>query len=217
VRHSDGSLKQNGPIIRRKGDKYLVDCCVTGSTQGTIDDPKFALKDMFEFYVFPELLQFVGPGGEYEGYTVIIQGDNAGPHGESAYINFVTEYCASKGWHWEPQAPQMPHMNVLDLSVFPGMLRRHCNLARDRGGLNVLKEDEIWAAANDVWHELPSCKNASGFVQAPQIGQKVIDARGGNEFLGNKSFDKGIHCDVHKDFNQQPDYQGSFSACQTVT
>jgi hypothetical protein len=105
VRQPDGSLKQNGPIIRRKGDKYLVDCCVTGSTRGTIDDPKFALKDMFEFYVFPELLRLVGPGGEYEGYTVIIQGDNAGPHGESAYIKFVTEYCASKGCHWEPQAP----------------------------------------------------------------------------------------------------------------
>ncbi len=202
MRHSDGSLKQNGPIIRRKGDKYLVDCCVTGSTRGTVDDPKFALKDMFEFYIFPELVRLVGPGGEYEGYTVIIQGDNAGPHGESAYINFVTEFCTSKGWHWEPQAPQMPHMNVLDLSVFPGMSRRHCSLARDRGGLHVLKEDEIWAAANDVWHQLPSCKIASGFVQAHRIAQKVINASGGNEFLGNKSFDNGIHCDVRKDFNE---------------
>jgi hypothetical protein len=56
VRQPDGSLKQNGLIICRKGDKYVVDCCVTGSTRGTIDDPKFALKDMFEFYIFPELL-----------------------------------------------------------------------------------------------------------------------------------------------------------------
>jgi hypothetical protein len=96
----------------------------------------------------------------------------------------------------------MLHMNVLDLSVFPGMSRRHCNLARDRGRLNVLKEDEIWAAANDVWHELPSCKIASGFVQAHRIAQKVIHASGGDEFLGKKSFDKGIHCDVRKDFNE---------------
>jgi hypothetical protein len=96
----------------------------------------------------------------------------------------------------------MPHMNVLDLSVFPGMSRRHCNLARDRGSFNVWKEDQIWAAANDVWHVLPRCKIASGFVQAHQIAQKVIDASGENEFLGNKSFDKGIHCDVRKDFNE---------------
>jgi hypothetical protein len=30
VRQPDGLLKQNDPIIRRKGDKYLVDCCVSG-------------------------------------------------------------------------------------------------------------------------------------------------------------------------------------------
>jgi hypothetical protein len=52
VRQPDRSLKQNGPFIQRKGDKCLVDCCVTGSTRGTIDDPKFALKDMFEFTSF---------------------------------------------------------------------------------------------------------------------------------------------------------------------
>jgi hypothetical protein len=97
VRQPDSLLKQNGPILCRKGDTYLVDCCVTRSTQGTIDDPKFALKHMFKFYVFPVLLRLVGLGGEYEGYTIIIQGDNAGRHGKSAYIKFVTEYCASKG------------------------------------------------------------------------------------------------------------------------
>jgi hypothetical protein len=65
-----------------------------------------------------------------------------------------------------------------------------------------LKEDEIWAAAEDVWHQLPSCKIASGFIQAHRIAQKVINASGGNEFLGNKSFDNGIHCDVRKYFNK---------------
>jgi hypothetical protein len=49
MRQPDGLLKQNCPIIHRKGNKYLVDCCVTGSARGTVDDPKFALKDMFEF------------------------------------------------------------------------------------------------------------------------------------------------------------------------
>jgi hypothetical protein len=97
----------------------------------------------------------------------------------------------------------MLHMNVLALSVFPGMSRRHCNLARDRAGLHVLKEDKIWAAAEDVWHqELPSCKIASGSVQAHQIAQKVINASRENEFLGNKLFHNGIHCDVRKDFNK---------------
>jgi hypothetical protein len=32
VIQSDGSRKQCGPITRRKGDKWLVDCAVTGTT-----------------------------------------------------------------------------------------------------------------------------------------------------------------------------------------
>jgi hypothetical protein len=38
-------------------------------------------------------------------------------------------------------------------------------------------------------------------VQAHWIAQKVIKGDGGIKFLGNKLFDKGIHCDVCKDFN----------------
>ncbi len=96
----------------------------------------------------------------------------------------------------------MPHMNVLDLSVFAGLLRGHCSLAQDRSRLHVLKEDKIWATTEGVWHELPICKIASGFVQAHRIAQKVINANGENQLLGNKSFDDGIHCDVRKDFNE---------------
>lgn len=37
--------------------------------------------------------------------------------------------------NWEPQGPQMRHMNVLELSVSTAMLRCHTKLARERGGL----------------------------------------------------------------------------------
>jgi hypothetical protein len=39
----------------------------------------------------------LGLGGEYEGFTVVIQGDNAGPHGENEYMTFITEHCERKG------------------------------------------------------------------------------------------------------------------------
>ena len=55
----------------------------------------------------------------------------------------------------------MPHMNVLDLSVFPCMSKRHCALARRVGGCKVLSEDEIWSAAERVWDGLESAKVAS--------------------------------------------------------
>ena len=68
---------------------------------------------------------------------------NAGPHRDVAFMKYVVDYCERFGWYWEPQGPQMPHINVLDLAVFPKMSRNHCELVRKRGGTKVLKEDEL--------------------------------------------------------------------------
>jgi hypothetical protein len=116
----EGVRWENGRIKRRKGELY-----VTGSKAGTADNPKLPLLNVFLNNLFPKVERLVGHGGEFDGYTPIFQGDNAGPHQDKAHIKFVTEYCTEKGWHWEPQAAQMPHMNVLDLSVFPSMSRSH--------------------------------------------------------------------------------------------
>jgi hypothetical protein len=67
-------------------------------------------------------------------YKPVFQGDNAGPHIDAAYLAGIKGHCETKGWYWEPQASQMPHMNVLDLSVFPCMSRRHIQKARECGG-----------------------------------------------------------------------------------
>ena len=48
---------------------------------------------------------------------------------------------------------------------------------------------------------LPSSKLAAGFVQAHQIVQKVIEAKGGNHFLGN-TVGSTVHCGVLDNFNK---------------
>jgi hypothetical protein len=118
VRQDDGSIRFNGDTIRDKGVVYNVDCAVTGSTSGTPNDPKCPLLPIFMDIIFPMIHDLIKEGGKYAGYIPIIQGDNAGPHQDAAYLRGVKGYCEQKGWHWEPQAAQMPHMNVLDLSVF---------------------------------------------------------------------------------------------------
>jgi len=197
VRQPEGNVTYSGEVLRRKGDLYLVDCAVTGSDPGTADKPKFPLKSLFETKVFPDIETLVGPSGKFEGYTPIIQGDNAGPHAEESFIQFVEGYCEAMGWHWEPQAPQMPHMNVLDLSVFPCMSKRHTALSRSHEGLKVLGEDEIWAAAEEVWMRLENWKIASAYIQAHRIAKKVIAAKGDNAFLGGGGC---IHVGVGDDF-----------------
>ena len=50
---------------------------------------------------------------------------------------------------WEPQAPQMPHRNNLDLAVFPGMSKRHSTLLSNT--LNrVANSDEVRNAPQQV-------------------------------------------------------------------
>jgi hypothetical protein len=199
VQQLNGKMKFLGGV-HRKRDPYLVDCCVTGSNKGTIDDPKFPLKKLFQECIFTMVTGLVGPGGEYEGYIPIFQGDNAGPHKDAMYKNFVEGHCTTYGWHWEPQAAQMPHMDVLDLSVFPMMSRRHSYLSRRHGGMKVLTEDEIWRAALQVlWEEIPCAKIASASVQANRIAKRVIKMGGSNDFLAVKG---SISVGVRDDFQQ---------------
>ena len=92
----------------------------------------------------------------------------------------------------------MPHSNVLDLAVFPCISQRHCAVARKKGGMHVLKENEIWEASLDVWQSLPNCKIANGYALSYRIAQKVIKCDGDNKFLGEQ---KGLHSKVRDDFH----------------
>jgi hypothetical protein len=195
-RMETGELRYDGPVKRHKGDAFMVDANVTGSDAGTSDKPKFALKPLWKDFVLPRLDELTGPGGEYEGYVVIGQGDNAGPHCDKEYLDFCREEFENRGWQWEPQAAQMPHANDLDIAVFPSMSKCHSQTLRDFASKGVAPPDEIWKAADDVWRNLDSATIARGFVLVYRILAKVIQHNGSNEFLRDKEF----HSSVRKDF-----------------
>jgi hypothetical protein len=178
----------------------LVDCNVTGSDVGTSDKPNLLLKDFYEHLLFPRLAELVGSNGKYEGYIPIIQVDNAGPHQDRALVNFCKQYCKSQGWTWQPQAPLIPHMNNLDLAVFPSMLQRHADLLRLQNGNRMADPDKVWEAAKVVWDDLPSASIAHGFILAFRIAEKVVRNKGSNSFLQGK--DGSVHSDVRCDFNE---------------
>lgn len=192
-------VSKNGVEVRKKGDIFYVDCGVTGTLHGTAKDPKFALHSFFKDSVFPAIYKLVKPGGPYNGYTPVFQGDNAGPHKDDKFNKFVTNHCKEKGWLWEPQGPQMPHINVLDLSIFPAMSRRHSHIVRSLHGTRIVKGDEIWESAVRVWDVYPSCKIANAFVQTRRIAEKIVKSKGGNSFLSG--VDGGIAAEIRKDFN----------------
>ena len=202
-RDENGKLKFDGIIIWEKGDSYFTDCSVTGCNPGTDDDPKFPLHTVFEEQIFPLLEELVMCGGKYEGYIPIIQGDQAGPHEEVEFVRYMRSECSRRGWCFEPQSPQSPHMNNLDLVVFPAMSARHSHLSRKQR-VRVCKKEEVWRNALEVWEELPSSLIARGFVQVSRLAKKVIQSKGSNDFLRSKGRE-GLSCKINKDFYNTED------------
>ena len=71
----------------------------------------------------------------------------------------------------------MPHLNVLDLAVFPAMSKAHTDLHRQHPK-SVAENERIWTTAQQTWDNLDSPKIARSFVLAYRIVQKVIDNNG---------------------------------------
>lgn len=88
-----------GERLRNGGEAWMVPAPITGSNSGTPDAPKFSLLQLLQETVFPQLVELTKPGALFHGYTVVWQWDNAGPHGESGLMDFVTPFCAEHGWN----------------------------------------------------------------------------------------------------------------------
>ena len=58
--------------------------------------------------------------------------------------------------------------------------------------------EKVWAAAKEVWDDLPSATIARGFILAFRIADKVVSNKGSNGFLQGK--DGYLHSDVRQDF-----------------
>ena len=91
---------------RTKGVPYLVDCPITGSDVGTATKPCFPLRKLWEYTLIPAIAQLVDNGGPCENAIVVVQQDNAGPHIEANYSQWIRDHCDLLGWLYEPQAPQ---------------------------------------------------------------------------------------------------------------
>jgi len=196
-----GKRQFKGKILRRPEDPYMVDVPVTGSNDGTADNPKFSLIRWFNELIFSNIAKLVdGPNAPFQGYTPVIQGDNAGPHIEGTFMKRMQEYCNERGWLLEPQAPQMPHLNVNDLAIFPAMSKWHSYKVRQRTK-NVASKDLTWECANQVWQEFPESKIAKAFVLAWCLTATIIKKGGDNSFLGTKEMHRGISSDFHETIN----------------
>ena len=131
-------------VLKKKEDVNYVDFNVTVSNDGTSKYPKFQLKTFFKKCLFPIIEKLVCDGGHFEGFAPVIQGENAVPHQDVKLYKYVVNLCKAKKWMWETQGPQMPHMNVMDISEFPEMPRHRSHLIRYLRGGRFSKDYDIW-------------------------------------------------------------------------
>ncbi len=120
-----GKLTFKGNAVKHtKGVPYLVDCAITGSDVGTATKPCFPLKKLWQYTLIPAIAQLVDTGGPCEDAIVVVQQDNAGPHIEANYSQWIRDQCDLLGWLYEPQAPQdlcnlnLASMHVVDADVW---------------------------------------------------------------------------------------------------
>jgi len=187
--------------LREAGDVWFVDANVTGSDEGDAKNPKFSMKSYFAQKVVPVLDKITGEGGQFEGYTVTLQGDNAPGHVQGGFAAWLREEFDRRGWFVQNQAPQSPYVNVCGLSIFPGMSKRHTHRLLKDHGYKVPSPDEIWEAALEIWKELSSCTIARAFMQARRV-HDIIIKDGGKESWLSKG---GPHCNTRKDFKNGAD------------
>ena len=89
LRHVDGTIRMTGLVKRRQDYLYLVDCAITGTSDGTTKDPKCSLEKIFEHNIFPVIHSLVGPGGNFDWYKPVCTVNGVVYHIEKDYLNFI--------------------------------------------------------------------------------------------------------------------------------
>jgi len=100
-------VSKGNPVKYNRGDLVLTDCNVTGSNYGTPTKPKFPLMALWQNVLLPEIDALVAEGGPCAGAIVVHQEDNAGPHIDKTYKDWLQGEFDRRGWKLEHQAPQV--------------------------------------------------------------------------------------------------------------
>ena len=185
-------------LRRKKGSMYFKSMEIRGSDEGDEKNPAFALKRFWEEEVLPALdalaqqLTHLYPGKKI---VFLNHWDNAPPHVEGQFIDWLTDELATRGWHNTPQPAQSPLLNVFDTALFAAMSK---HVMAKQGLLNksmYLKKEKLWEILQAVWKEYDRAKIANLHVHHHQMVNAVIAWKGGDGFA---TASRALHCGVRK-------------------
>jgi len=90
--------KEDSNISRRAGDEYFQNHEITGSNEGTANNPKFSLLKLWTDLIIPALDELARELSTKLNNLVIIinHWDNATPHKDKTLLKFINEQCAPR-------------------------------------------------------------------------------------------------------------------------
>ena len=174
--YSYPKVEEGGEQLRVKGQMYFENWEITGSKRSNAGVPKFSLLDYWRDELLPDCDKVAAK------YNVIIryQWDGAGPHNDKTLLAYLRSEFNRRGWIFDFQASKMPILNVHDACVFPHLSKKvSSNQAfQFDGKRTIMKEDEIWVAAQAAYDEMDGPTIARAYAGHAQIVCAMLEHEG---------------------------------------
>ena len=187
--------------LRSKGKKYFKGMEVTGSNEGTTENPKWSLKVYFKEIMLPRLDELALQ------HSCIIrwQWDGAGPHKEGGLVEYLQEEFDKRGWMLACQCSQTPPVNIQDACVFPSLSKSQSKAQAMASGKRCLREEEIWEASKAAFDRMPLSTIARSYAGHMQVVAAMIACDGSNDFMNEKGHG---HYNIRKAYVETDDGEG---------
>ena len=195
--------------LRYEGKKYFKPKELTGSSEGSLKDPKTSLLKIYKETIIPALENKIVPMLSNNGKTKVVivkQEDNAGTHMDAEYLREMRIEFAKRDWLLLNQAPKSAEVNVHDSCVFPMMSKQVSSEQAFTFGHRVLRGEELYNTVMKVWkNDANLCAISRAFIHHTQVVNCILHYEGNNDYLYK---DKGMHFGIRKSFINDEDGKG---------
>jgi hypothetical protein len=171
-----------------RGEEYFMGMKITGSAKEKNGKKKFLMLDFFNNKLIPKLDAKAEELSRELNKNIIAryQHDNASPHVDKYFKQFLEQQFAQRGWLIGYQPPCSPTTNVNYPYLFPALSKLASrSLAINFKG-KTLSTEELCTLAKEAFETYPLKKLSMAFVQNEQVVCAILEDMGGNEHTKEK-------------------------------
>ena len=198
--------------LRRKDEMYFTSIELTGSSEGTSEEPKVSLLKQYQDIIIPAIEEKVVERFNEEGNVkvcIVKQEDGAGLHTDKTYQTQMKREFGDREWLLFDQPSQSPVTNVHDACIFPMMSKKVSSEQAMMFGSTLLKGEQLNQTVNKVWNDEDNIVAMSrAFAGHHQIVCSILHHNGDNSYLSKKG---GLTFGIRKTFVRDHEGEGVIS------